>query len=156
MEPRTQSAHAPHNGGSFQSADDPADQRTSDNQRADTGNKEKSGAKQEAPEATSKSTKLTPALHPVAGIVVTHHVLFRVVVFADNRELLHVKPRFLEFPDRALGLGMGVVNGDATVFLCPDFILLFGLLIKGQYGLLPLLHPFDGLASNPEFGFYRE
>src|SRR5271157_807757 len=115
VQPRADRAQSTRHNGAFQRGDDPGDQGPGYQHRPDAWDGEESRSEQEPPETAPEGAGLAPALHAVAGIVIPHDVLLRVVILADDGQLLHVEPRPLKFLQCFLGLGMTLINGDNCV-----------------------------------------
>ena len=60
--------------------------------------------------APQKAPCLAPVLHAVAGVIVTDDVLVGMIILADNGHFLHIKPGPLQFLDRFLCCGVGLIN----------------------------------------------
>ena len=101
----------------FERADDPHDERSRHEQLTDARHPEERGAEQQPPEAAPEGPQLAPVLHAVAGVVVADDMLFRVVILADDRQLLHVEAVLLKFADGVFGLVVGLEDRDDGVLV---------------------------------------
>ena len=115
VQPRADRAQSAYHYGALESPNNPRNERAGYQDRADAGNGEESGSEQHPPEAAPEGTKFPPVLHAVAGIVVTHDLLFGVIVLTHDGQFLHIHPRPLQFLHRLLCLRMGIVNGYCCV-----------------------------------------
>ena len=58
-----------------------------------------------------------PVHHTVAGVVVADNMLIRVVILADDRQLLHVEAALLEFANSVFSLAVRFINSyDGVLF----------------------------------------
>jgi hypothetical protein len=55
---------------------------------------------------------LSPVLHPVARVVIAHHLLVCVCILARNRQTFHIHARYLQFSDRRFNLRVGVIYSN--------------------------------------------
>jgi len=101
-------------------ADDPGGHGSGDQQRANARHPEERRTDQESPESAPEGAHLAPILDSVSGVVVTHDVLFGVVILADNRQLRYVEARFLKFVYRLFRVGVRVVYGDYGICIGHD------------------------------------
>src|SRR5579863_1898390 len=108
--------------GAFERANDPRHQRSRDDHRTNDWQPKERRAEQHAPETAPKRSQLAPVLHPLANVVVADDVLFRLVIPADDRELLHVEATPLKFTDGLFRLIMGFKYGDNGVRFGHDFV----------------------------------
>ena len=58
------------------------------------------------PNPAPKQTKLPPCRHAVAGVVVTDHIFFTVIILTHHRQLFHVVATLLQFLDKSFGILM--------------------------------------------------
>ena len=111
----TQRAQTAHHQRAFQCADDITDNGSREEQRADTGNKKKGGAEQQAPETAPKRTRFSPVFYAVASVVIADHMFIGVVVAANDGEFFHVKAGLLEFLDCRFGFEVGFENRHRAI-----------------------------------------
>src|SRR5579864_5045878 len=110
VQPRAERAQSAHHHRAFKCGDDPCDQWTGYQYRPDTWNGKKSGSEQPPPDSTPEGPHLAPVLHAVAGVIVSDDVLVGMIILADNGHFLHIKPGPLQFLDRFLCCGVGLIN----------------------------------------------
>jgi hypothetical protein len=72
-----------------------------------------------------KSADLAPVLHPVTGVVVTHHMLVSVAIFADDGQGVHIYSGALELLHGSFRVDMGGINSYHRV-LFRHFQISFG------------------------------
>jgi hypothetical protein len=77
---------------------------------------------------TPEGPHLAPVHHAVAGGVVTDDVLFRVVILAHDRQLLHVEAVFLKFPSAC-----SCVSKTATTEFLLEIILLLDYVFDAAF-----------------------
>lgn len=116
---RTDSAD---NHSSLKTRDNPANERTSYEDRPDSRYGECSGPKQQSSESTPERSHFAPILHAIAGIVVANDMFIRVRILRGNRKALHIDACLLQFFDRVFGLLVGVI--DRYHRICRDHCVL--------------------------------
>jgi len=93
MERHSENAQSAGGGGAFQYADDRRNERTADQDRADSGHSEERLPVHETPNLAPKSSELTPVLQAAAGAVVANDMILGTVVLADDGESVQIDPR---------------------------------------------------------------
>src|ERR1700733_14170176 len=79
----------------FESRYDPGDDRAGHEHGAHAGDEEERRAYEQAPDSAPKCTELAPVFHSVASIIIADDLFFGVIVFANNRKLLHIEAGLL-------------------------------------------------------------
>jgi len=103
----------------FQCADDPRNEGARHEDQADAWNDEESGPDEQSPEPAPEGAEFAPFLHPIADVIVAHHVLIGLVILADDGQLCHIHSRPLKFLHRLLSVRMRVKDGGYCVYLRP-------------------------------------
>src|SRR5579863_10012035 len=113
----TQSAESPHNDCSFQGRDDPGDNGASSNNGPDAGDNQKRRTEKHSPEPAPKCAPFAPVFHSVACVVETDDIFFRLIIAADDGQLLDVKPATLQLLDGIFCCGVLTENRNNRVLV---------------------------------------
>src|SRR6185369_11537576 len=103
--------------GTFQCSDNPDCQWTEHKKWTNSWNNEKGRPEQQPPKSAPECSPLAPDLHAVTGIVITDDMFLRVIVLANNGELLHVETCQLKFFDAGFCFDVSVENPCYGVML---------------------------------------
>src|SRR5579862_9491857 len=121
VEAGSKSAQPSHGHRALQAADYPRRYRSGHKDLANARHPKECGAEQKSPQPAPERAHLAPGLHAVSGIVVTHHLVIGAVILADNGQLLHVEPSFLEFLDSLVSRDVRIVDGNHGVGIGHSF-----------------------------------
>src|ERR1017187_5069322 len=108
----SESADPADNNRSLKACDNPANQRTCNENWSNAWYCKECGSKEQSPEATPECSNLAPVLHPVTSVVVADDMFIDVRASARDREALHVDSGLLERLNGAFRLLVRVVDGD--------------------------------------------